>query len=239
MPASHAPPSTSQQAPSLTRDESVANERDKFLIRRKLVRSEHDYGTVLDEHGRELFYVGHPKDRLSVVVRVVAFLAGLILIWLLNALSAAIPATVTVVLAIVFLFVFLLSKRGGFYAGFYADKAKSVRVLEVRQDKFHFRRAPYTVTDADGHVLARFRKRWRWYCDDPNGGRLLIAKRRAFATALVILDNRRHKVGALHRKFTLFGDRCMLDMTADSARRIDRRIALAFGVMLRILPPTA
>jgi hypothetical protein len=46
-----------------------------------------------------------------------------------------------------------------------------------------------------------------------------------------MLDARNHKLGEFNRKFTLF-DRYVLDMTADTSRAIDRRIALALGVML-------
>ena len=97
-------------------------------------------------------------------------------------------------------------------------------------------------------MLSRFRKnhlynfvRKRWYCDGAEGQPLLVAKedsvvrsilRRvlpkplgwALRTNFVLLDAHDRKVGEFNRKLTVF-DRYVLDMTADSSRSIDRRIA--------------
>jgi uncharacterized protein YxjI len=280
MSPSHTPATVSKPPPSVSPDTvastqtssrsdgdalASALQRDKFLLRQKRVSINEKY-SVLDEHGREFLYVERPKHLLrNLGAALVGVVAGVLTGLLLGVTAAAVPngsllqvflvvAAVLGGLAVCVVVALALAKKR--HVGFYADKVKSTRVLEVLQDKkAHFVNETYTLTDADGHVLSRFRKnhlynfvRKRWYCDDANGEPLLVAKedsivrsilRRvlpeplgwALRTNFVMLDARNNKLGEFNRKFTLF-DRYVLDMTADSSRAIDRRIALALGVML-------
>jgi hypothetical protein len=148
----------------------------------------------------------------------------------------------------------LLYKKRHVY--FYRDELKQALLLEILQDKkVEFFVATYTLRDPQGTVLARFRKNYlynifrkRWYVYAPDGSMLCIAKedsvlmsilRRLFGplfgalrTNFIILqDDTEHQLGEFNRKFTLL-DRYVLDMSADAAKILDRRIAVALGVLL-------
>jgi uncharacterized protein YxjI len=139
---------------------------------------------------------------------------------------------------------------------FYRDESKRVRLLEVRQDKkFQPITATYSVRDAVGRPLARLRKNYlynlvrkRWYVDGPGGGVRYMAKEDSIILSLlrrllgpffgllrtnfVILRGESEQVlGEFNRKLTIL-DRYVLDLKADRGRTLDRRIALALGVML-------
>lgn len=147
-----------------------------------------------------------------------------------------------------------LSKKR--HATFYADESKQRKLFEILQDrKLQFPVATYTVKDGQGLILAQLRKNYiydlfrkQWDCYGPNGGTLCIAKEESVILSLlrrllgsffgllrinfIILDNRGRKViGEFNRKFTLL-DRYVLDMSSDPRRLLDRRIALAIGVMI-------
>lgn len=144
---------------------------------------------------------------------------------------------------------------------FFRDAAKREPLLVILQDrKFQPINATYTIADLQGTLLGRLRKNYlydifrkRWYCYAPDGSLLCVAKedsllrsilRRAFSriqwlnlivapllrTNFVILRNE-FQIGEFNRKFTLL-DRYMLDMSADTTQSVDRRVALALGVML-------
>ena len=135
-------------------------------------------------------------------------------------------------------------------------------VTVLQDHKFFLFNATYTVTDTQGQLLARLRKnhlynilRKRWYCYAPDGLLLCVAKedsllrsmlRRSFSqlgvlgalfapllmTNFVIMRGSDGGVaGMLNRKFKLL-DHYVLDMSADAGNLIDRRVALALGVML-------
>lgn len=142
------------------------------------------------------------------------------------------------------------------HVAFYRDASMRERVLEIRQDsKWQVIVTTFTVADEKGKVIAHLRKNWlynifrkRWVCVSPSGSTLLMAKedsillsllRRLLGTffgllrAQFILTRGETDViiGEFNRKFTLL-DRYVLDMTRDARRVIDRRLALAMGVML-------
>ncbi len=139
---------------------------------------------------------------------------------------------------------------------FYRDQSKRERLLEVLQDKkFQPVTMTYTVRDARGRPLAKFGKNWlfnairkRWYVWAPDGRLLFLAKedsvilsllRRFLGPLFGILRTNfiflpagtEDVIGEFKRKFTIL-DRYVLDMTSDPQRLMDRRIALALGVML-------
>jgi uncharacterized protein YxjI len=139
---------------------------------------------------------------------------------------------------------------------FYRDASKRDRLLEVKQDKkWQPITATYTVRDFRGRPLAKLAKnilynafRKRWYVYDPAGRLLYTAKEDSIILSLlrrllgplfgflrtnfiILRQDSEDIVGEFKRKFTIL-DRYVLDMSADPERRVDRRIALALGVML-------
>jgi len=139
---------------------------------------------------------------------------------------------------------------------FYRDGSKRDRLIEVRQDKkFQPITATYTVRDFRGQTLARFAKnilwnliRKRWYVYAPNGQVLFLAKEDSVILSLlrrflgpllgvlrtnfiILRPDSEDVIGEFKRKFTIL-DRYVLDMSGDPQRLMDRRVALALGVML-------
>ncbi len=155
--------------------------------------------------------------------------------------------------ALVAAFVALYPKR---HVYFYRDATKQDKLLEVLQDrKVMPIVATYTIRDAAGNVLARLRKniftnlfRKKWWCYNPDGSVRCVVKedsvilsllRRFLGPLFGILrtnfifcdPSTDDVIGEFNRKFTIL-DRYVLDMRADPARQLDRRVALAIGVML-------
>ena len=169
----------------------------------------------------------------------------------------AIVGIVVLVFATLFTYLWLAPKR---HITFYADERKQRKLLEVLQDqKIAIRMATYTVRDENGEEIGRFRKdylanflRKRWDGFD-NQGRLLYVVRedsillsllRRFLGSFYGLLRTNfviHQVdedgkdgpllGEFNRKFTLF-DKYVLDCTHDRSRNMDRRMAIAIGVLL-------
>jgi uncharacterized protein YxjI len=149
--------------------------------------------------------------------------------------------------------ILLSAKR---HVGFYRDASKRDRLLEILQDKkWQPITSTYTVRDFKGKPLARLAKNWlynifrkRWYVYDPSGKLLYTAKEDSIILSLlrrllgplfgflrtnfiIVRQDSEDVVGEFKRKFTIL-DRYVLDMSSDPERRMDRRIALALGVML-------
>jgi uncharacterized protein YxjI len=139
---------------------------------------------------------------------------------------------------------------------FYRDESKRERLLDILQDKkFQPITMTYTVRDARGRPLARLGKNWlfnmirkRWYVWAPDGRVLFLAKEDSVILSLlrrflgplfgllrtnfiILPAGSEDVIGEFKRKFTIL-DRYVLDMTADPQRLMDRRIAVALGVML-------
>lgn len=154
---------------------------------------------------------------------------------------------------IILVYVRLELKR---HVEFYGDETRRRTVLRVMQDKkFEIITATFTVTDALGTPVGSFRKNYlydffrkQWECRDPRGRLLFIARedsiiksllRRLFGSLMGLLrlnfvfsdPQTGASVGVFNRSFTIL-DRYVLDMSEDRLHRIDRRLALAMGVML-------
>ncbi|HEV8399599.1 MAG TPA: hypothetical protein VGQ18_07135 [Gemmatimonadales bacterium] len=139
---------------------------------------------------------------------------------------------------------------------FYRDASKRDRLIEVLQDKkWQPITATYTVRDFRGKPLAKFAKnilynlfRKRWYIHAPDGRVLFLAKEDSVILSLlrrllgpmmgllrtnfiILRPDSEDVIGEFKRKFTIL-DRYVLDMTGDPQRLMDRRVALALGVML-------
>src|SRR5262245_38298119 len=139
---------------------------------------------------------------------------------------------------------------------FYRDESKREKLLTILQDKkFQPITMTYTVRDARGRPLAKLGKNWlfnairkRWYVWAPNRTLLFLAKEDSIILSLLrrflgplfgvlrtnfscLLGGTEDVIGEFKRKFTIL-DRYVLDMSADSQCLMDRRIAIALGVML-------
>jgi len=139
---------------------------------------------------------------------------------------------------------------------FYRDASKRDRMLEVLQDKkWQPITATYTVRDFRGKPLARFAKnilynliRKRWYIYGPDQQLQFLAKEDSVILSLlrrflgpmlgvlrtnfiILRPDSEDVIGEFKRKFTIL-DRYVLDMSGDPQRLMDRRVALALGVML-------
>jgi hypothetical protein len=166
---------------------------------------------------------------------------GLLILAVIVALIGAGVAVVVVATA-------LGAKR---HITFYRDQSKGERLLEILQDeKFAILVQHFTVLDAQGQAIARFTKNFlwdilqkRWLCDAPDGSPICVAKEefwhallsrtlgKLFPMNFYFYTPDGAQVGAFNRKFTLL-DRYVLDLTGDLGRTLDRRVALAMGVML-------
>ncbi len=140
----------------------------------------------------------------------------------------------------------------------YTDDTKQHLLLEIYQDKkIAIIRSSYTVNDPVHGHLGRFEKNYlynmfrkRWYIYGPDGQLKMLAKedslimsllRRILPPIIAVFIGRtnfimhRHgeteTLGEFNRKFTLF-DKYVLDMSADRDHALDRRMAIAMGVLL-------
>jgi uncharacterized protein YxjI len=139
---------------------------------------------------------------------------------------------------------------------FYRDASKRSRLIDVLQDKkWQPITTTYTVRDFKGQPLARLAKNWlynflrkRWYVYGPDGRLMYVAKEDSIILSLlrrmlgvffgflrtnfiILRPDSEDVVGEFKRKFTIL-DRYVLDMSTDAQRLVDRRVALALGVML-------
>jgi len=137
---------------------------------------------------------------------------------------------------------------------FFRDEAYTAQLLEVLQDsKWQIIIATYTLLDEKGELLAKFKKNYlynffrkQWEVLAPDGTRIVLAKEDSIILSLLrrflgsfygllrtnfIILRGEEVIGEFNRKFTIV-DRYVLDMTGDPRRTLDRRIALALGVML-------
>lgn len=139
---------------------------------------------------------------------------------------------------------------------FYRDSNKGEPLLQVLQDqKWAPLTLTYTVCQPDGSVLAKLSKNYihnifrkRWYIHAPDGSLWATAQedsiilsllRRFLGTFYGLLRTNfiiqradsEDVLGEFNRKMTLL-DRYVLDMTSDGSHQLDRRVAVALGVML-------
>jgi uncharacterized protein YxjI len=161
--------------------------------------------------------------------------------------------TVLAFVALIAVGVPLSAKR---HVTFYRDGSKRDRLLEVLQDKkWQPITATYTVRDFRGKPLAQFAKnilynliRKRWYIYGPDRRLQFVAKEDSVILSLlrrflgplfgllrtnfiILRPDSEEVIGEFKRKFTIL-DRYVLDMSGDPQRLMDRRVALALGVML-------
>ena len=246
-------------------------QRDKFLLHQKLLSINTRYA-VCDEKGREIMHVMRPTFLFRTLLAVFAVILEVVLmvgaiIFVALSLSQTIGEAATGVIIVlgvtcaiipaVCTYCLLAPKR---HITFYRDTRFEQKLLEVLQDqKFTIRMMCYTVRDASGQVLGRFRKdylanllRKKWDGFDAEGNHLYVIRedslvlsilRRFLGSFYGILRTNFviHQVGRpgqdgplmgeFNRKFTLL-DRYVLDCSPDETRLFDRRMAIAIGVLL-------
>lgn len=144
------------------------------------------------------------------------------------------------------------------HVSIYTDDTRQHKLLEVLQDhKLNIIRASFSVQDPEHGHLGRFEKNYlwnmlrrRWYVYGADGELHMLAMedslimslmRRVLPPIIAIFIARTNFVmhladdpktlGEFNRKLTLF-DKYVLDMSHDRDHAIDRRVAVALGVML-------
>jgi hypothetical protein len=172
------------------------------------------------------------------------------------AVAVAVALAVLSVAGMVALAIALTPKR---HIRVYADDTKSRLLLEILQyRKVDLLRATYTVLDPQEGVLGQFQKytlydlfRKRWYGVRPDGSVFIVAQEDSLlksilrrilgavdALAIFLATNfiihelgSTEVLGEFNRKATLF-DQYVLDLRADATGILDRRLAVALGVLL-------
>lgn len=231
-------------------------DRNRFLMRQR-VFTIHEKYEIWDEEGRPILFVERPGHYLRNLAALfggllAAVIAAVPFFWLSESLESELPIVVGIVAAVAALVVVigLLSKKR--HVHFYRDDSKQELLLEVLQDqKLAFLTHTFTVNEPGGMTLARLKKnlltdifRKKWSVWSPDGRPLWEAKEDSVVMALVRRFLTRlvplcfifclpggQVVGEFNRKFTIL-DRYVLDLSNDSTRALDRRVALAMGVML-------
>jgi predicted Zn finger-like uncharacterized protein len=246
-------------------------QRDKFLLHQKHFSINTRY-CICSEAGNEIMHVVRPTHLFkSLLAMFVIIFEVIVLLGVSIAIGVALSNTIgdvatiiIIVLGVIFAIVaalytyaLLAPKR---HITFYRDAAYKQKLLEVLQDqKLALRMMRYTVRDADGKELGRFRKdylanflRKKWDGFDAEGNRQFVIREDSIILSLlrrflgsfygllrtnfvihhVDEDGKDGPlVGEFNRKFTLL-DRYVLDCSHDRGRKMDRRMAIAIGVLL-------
>ncbi len=239
-----------------------AFDRDVFLLNERAlaIRSRYDVwsddGKSILHVERPTFPV-----RTLLAYLLGGFAASIAVGWLAILLAPAgrvlepVAGIIGLVLAAATFVIVSMSARPVRHVTVYRDDSRAEIVLRVLQDqRVAVLERTYTVITPAGEVLARLRKiylanlvRKRWDVESASGVRaasavedsmVLSLLRRVLGpffgllrTNFLILGADGVVIGEFNRKFTLL-DRYVLDLRADVDRRLDRRVALAFGVML-------
>lgn len=175
-----------------------------------------------------------------------------------NSPLLGIAATAGMILGSLVTFVTVVGLSPKRHVSFFRDPTRRECVLEVRQDaKFMPIRMSFTVVDPQDGTLGKLSKnilfdlfRKRWHVRDAEGNAvctafedsIILSLLRRFLGPLFGLlrtnflivrgdDADGERLGEFNRKLTLF-DRYVLDLSADPVRSLDRRLAVALGVML-------
>lgn len=251
----------SARQPSRQKLDPVFN-RDKFLLRQKVLTLSEKYDVCDEDGQAILFIerpMHWGQNLLAIFAGIVtAVVLGIVLIAIVTALPDAIQGFGFLVSLVVW-FVGIstvsiaLSKKR--HVTIYRDATKQEPLIKILQDKkFEWLVATFTVRDTRGD-LATFRKNYlydlfrkRWDCFDPDGNLICIAQEDSLFLAIlrrllgVLLGLLRTNfiicaadgdrvLGEFNRNFTIL-DRYVLDLSQDTGRSLDRRIAIALGVML-------
>jgi uncharacterized protein YxjI len=248
-----------------------AFQRDKFLLHQKHFSINTRYA-ICDEDGKDIMQVVRPTHlfrslvamfgvMLVLIVSIIGVVAGGLSLHPMlgdaGTFAFVLFGTMLTAFFTIFTYLLLAPKR---HITFYRDDSKDLRLLEVLQEqKMAIRMMTYTVRDADGQEIGRFRKdylanilRKKWDGFDAQGEHLYVIRedsiilsllRRLLGSFYGLLRTNFviHQVGddgkdgpllgEFNRKFTLL-DRYVLDCSHDRTRSMDRRLAIAIGVLL-------
>lgn len=233
-----------------------AFDRDVFLLSQRVFTIASKY-EVCNEEGTPILYVERPTYLFrTVAAYVVAFFAASIVLGFVNH-NAALGSFAVLLLplaAAVFLVV-SMSLRPLRHVTIYRDDSQREVLLRVLQDqRVAILVRTYTVMTSDQTVLARLRKHYmynvirkRWVIESPHGELIALAIEESIVLSLlrrvlgpffgllrinfVFETPGGEELGEFNRKLTLL-DRYVLDLREDPDRVLDRRIALATGIML-------
>ena len=238
-----------------------AFDRDVFLLRERILTITSKY-EVQGADGTPILYVERPTYLFRTILAFLAgtVAASLTLVWMtlvvrwlrldlggaLIILAGLAPATFLVV---------SMSLRPLRHVTIYRNESRGEILLRVRQDqRWAVLTRTYTVMTVADEILARLRKRYvhniirkRWYVEAPAGPVVGLAIEESIVLALlrrvlgslfgllrtnfVLVRPDGAVLGEFNRKFTIL-DRYVLDLSGDPERYLDRRVALALGIML-------
>jgi uncharacterized protein YxjI len=237
-----------------------AFDRDVFLLRQRVFTIASKY-EVWSEEGTPVLYVERPtyllRTLFAYLLGVVA--ASMVLGWMARAATfQAFDALLAIFgygVAFAVFVVVSMSARPLRHVTIYRDDSRREIILRVLQDqRVAVVVRTYTVTTGDGTVLARLRKNYvynlvrkRWLLEDSDGRVIAQAVEESIVLSLlrrvlgplfgllrtnfVFEGPDGEELGEFNRKFTLL-DRYVLDLREDPERKLDRRLAVATGVML-------
>lgn len=236
--------------------------RDKFLLRQQHFAISEKYYVNDEQGNPILFIqrpARMGRQLLAVLGVIVAVIVWWVLVVVVaDAISSEGAKGIVYVLGFLGMFPVLIGVAVALsplrHVTFYRDDTKNEALLDVLQDsKWQIPTATYTLRDKQGQPLAKFRKnilydifRKRWECLGPQGQPLFLAKEDSILLSMLrrllgpffgllrtnfVFLRGEQIIGEFNRKFTIL-DRYVLDLTADRGRTLDRRIALALGVML-------
>ena len=243
-------------------DLDPAFQRHRFLLRQKHFAIAEKYFVWDEQGNVLLFVERpmHLLRLFLAALAVIGILlpAGMILVVVIDLVPKNVAPVVGVLGGLVALFLALatgIAVSAKRHVTFYRSEDRREPLLRILQDrKFTPIQATFSVQTPDGRVLAQFTKNYlynffrkRWTVHGPDGGLVAMAKEDSLILSLlrrvlpfgelmrsqfiIVRGNSEDVIGEFNRKFTLL-DRYVLDMTADPACHLDRRIALALGVML-------
>ena len=237
-----------------------AFDRDVFLLRQRVFTITSKY-EVWAADGTPVLYVERPTYPIRTLAAylLAAIVTLTIMGWASGDLAQDGSGLIFLVSVPVAAFIFLvisMSLRPRRHVTIYRDDSRRETLLRVIQDqRVAFLTRTYTIVTATGETLAILKKtylhnivRKRWYVTAPGGTPLALAIEDSIVLSLlrrvlgpffgflrtnfVLVRGEDSEIfGEFNRKFTLL-DRYVLDLSADSARTFDRRIAVALGVML-------
>jgi hypothetical protein len=226
-------------------------DRDIFLLREKHLAINTKYH-VRAEDGSPLLYVERPALFWA---RVMAVILIFIVVSMAGRMFWTVAPGINWGLVAVVVAYFVGPRR---HVTFYPDENKTAPLLTATQDYIvQFPVTRFTLRDLHGNILATYKKnrftdflRKRWWVYGSDGGLLLVAEEDSIILSLLrrltgyIVDiaffrtnfvlyaaDRETVLGEFNRKMTIF-DRYTLDMSEDAAGVVDRRVALALGVLL-------
>lgn len=236
-------------------------ERDVFLLRQQHLSISEEY-QVCDPEGRPLLFVERPLHARNAAVLAVSaaclVLAVLLVPPLIRASDLPAFAAGPAAIAFVWLAYYLPSRGLGRKRNItvFSDESRQDKLFEITQeDLFDFPEIRYSLREPSGEARFVFirvfvdsllRKFWR--CKGADGEDVLWAKEDSVILSLLrrlmgpffgllrtnfilLTPYEQAVVGELNRKVTLL-DRYVLDLSVDRGRTVDRRVALAFGILL-------